>query len=283
MYVNIAAYKFINFKKYSVACGGDKNYGGFQRGRSDASLPLVMGGDSFPVHDYYLNSLECGHLKNLCKQIKQVALSQSIKGTVLLSTEGINLFLSGEKDSISYFQSFLKDFSHLNDLVYKYSYSDFVPFKKLCVKIRKEIVTFQQEGISPEKHTAPYLSPDELKNWIDHNKDCILLDTRNAFEYKLGAFINAVHLEINTFRELPDALQQSDLDNTKPIITYCTGGIRSEKAAAYLLENGFKEVYQLQGGILNYFECCGGQYYQGDCFVFDDRIALNNKLEPIDN
>ncbi len=232
------------------------------------------------ITTYRFISLESSLLDNLCQQLKQAAFSKSIKGTILLSPEGINLFLAGEQKNIDSFQSFLQTFSCFKDMKYKFSYSSFIPFKKLSVKIRKEIVTFSQVGISPEKLTAPYISPAQLKNWLEQNKDITLLDTRNFFEYQIGGFNNALHLEINNFREFPEAFNRFAINKSKPIVTYCTGGIRCEKAATYLLETGFKEVYQLQGGILNYFEACGGQFYRGDCFVFDDRISLNSKLEP---
>lgn len=234
------------------------------------------------IATYKFIALEEEKLPGLCKQLKKTAASYGIKGTILLGTEGINLFLAAEKEGITQFQEYLESITEFQNLQYKYSYSDFVPFEKLFVKVRNEIVTFKQLGISPEQFTAPHLPPQQLKEWLDQNKDIILLDTRNAFEYEIGTFNNAIDLKIDNFREFADALEKFPKDQNKPIVTFCTGGIRCEKAAAYLLKQGFTEVYQLQGGILNYFEQCGGSHYKGDCFVFDDRIALNTQLEPAD-
>jgi UPF0176 protein len=233
------------------------------------------------IATYKFVSLDELKLPSLCKQLKRVASGLEIKGTILLGTEGINLFLAGAKDSITKFQDHLQTLPEFQDLPYKYSYSNFIPFQKLFVKVRNEIVTFKQLGIAPQEFTAPHLPPEQLKEWFDCDRDMIVLDTRNTFEYDMGTFEQATHLKIDNFREFPEALKNfPESDKDKPIVTFCTGGIRCEKAAAYLLKQGFKEVYQLQGGILNYFERCGGEHYQGDCFVFDDRVALNSRLEP---
>lgn len=215
-----------------------------------------------------------------CKKIKSVGIKAQIKGTVLLSTEGINLFLAGEEENIKSFQAYLNEYDCFQDLSYKYSYSTFIPFKKLFVKIRKEIVTFKRDEINPEKFTAPYITPEKFQTWYNTNRDMLILDTRNKFEFELGTFENAWHLNIDNFREFPEAIKELPSSyKEKTIVTFCTGGIRCEKAAAYLLLNGFSDVYQLQGGILNYFQQCGDKYFNGDCFVFDDRLALNSKLE----
>lgn len=234
------------------------------------------------IATYKFITLNENELPSLCKRLKKIGTEYSIKGTILLSVEGINLFLASEKTNIEQYQQYLDEYPFFKDLIYKYSYSDFIPFKKLFVKVRKEIVTFKQSHIQPEKFTAPYISPHELKECLDQQQQVTLLDTRNIFEYEVGTFENAIHLNIKNFREFPEALKQSqNLDKNIPVITFCTGGIRCEKAAAYLLEQGFKEVYQLQGGILNYFEHCKDEYFQGNCFVFDDRIAVNSRLEPV--
>ncbi|MBA2654836.1 MAG: sulfurtransferase [Gammaproteobacteria bacterium] len=237
------------------------------------------------VAAYKFVTLDAAELIALRKKFKQRGTALSIKGTILLSTEGINLFLAGHAADIENFQKLLHSHAFFEDLSYKYSYSRFIPFEKLFVKIRTEIVTFRQPHIQPAIATAPYLSPQDLYNKLQRNDDFLLLDTRNTFEYEMGSFDKATHLNIENFREFPDALHQNDdqLDKNKPVVTFCTGGIRCEKAAAYLLEQGFREVYQLQGGILNYFAECGGEHYTGNCFVFDDRVAINDRLEPVDN
>ncbi len=232
---------------------------------------------------YKFIALKEDELAALCKRLKKTAAALEIKGTILLGTEGINLFLAAKQEAIDRFQEYLETIPNFQNLPYKYSYSDFIPFHKLFVKVRNEIVTFKQEDIDPQEFTAPYISPEELKNRFSNPDDMVLLDTRNTFEFDMGTFDGAVHLNIDNFREFPDALKKlPESSKEKPVITFCTGGIRCEKAAAYLLVQGFKEVYQLQGGILNYFEHCGGDHYQGDCFVFDDRIAVNSDLEPVE-
>ena len=232
---------------------------------------------------YKFISISEKELPALCKELKQLGVKLSLKGTILLSTEGINLFLAGEGESINDFTCYLSSYPMFKDLFYKYSYSSYIPFKKLVVKIRQEIVTFNQNNIQPEEFTAPYIDPETLREWLKSQKEVVLLDTRNDFEYELGTFDQAIHLNIKNFRDFPEAIEKAQLNIEKPIVTFCTGGIRCEKAAAYLLQQGYKEVYQLHGGILNYFGQCGGDFYQGNCFVFDDRTTLNSKLEPEDN
>lgn len=233
---------------------------------------------------YKFVTFSIDELPPLCKKLKQLGTQHSLKGTILLGTEGINLFLAGEQVGIDEFIQTISSIPKLDNLPYKYSYSNFIPFKKLFVKLRREIVTFNQEEIRPEEFTAPYITPTELKSWLEDQKDFILLDTRNLFEYEIGSFEHAIHLNLHNFREFPEAINQTNkLNPERPIVSFCTGGIRCEKAAAYLLKHGFQQVYQLQGGILNYFEQCGDAFFQGNCFVFDDRIALNGKLEPADS
>jgi len=191
----------------------------------------------------------------------------------------------------------------------KESRSDFRPFSKLKVKIRPEIITFEPDlpeddsaeaqtagaldtpwptksppTISPLRTPAPSMAPGQLKEWLDKDKAFTLLDARNQYEIESGGFDKAVNLGLVTFKNfqnaVQDALEDGSLNKEEPVVTFCTGGIRCEKAAPYLLQQGFKEVYQVEGGILNYFEECGGAHWQGDCFVFDDRIEITPQLEP---
>jgi len=203
--------------------------------------------------------------------------SVNIKGTILLAHEGINLILAGERESIKAFKSFLARELCFSDMSYKESVSDAIPFIRMVVKIKPEIVTMGVEEIDPLQKPAPYISPKDLKQWIDEGHDFILLDTRNDYEVQLGTFEGASDFNITSFRAFPDAIEKSSQEN-KPVVIFCTGGIRCEKAAPFMLQSGFKEVFQLEGGILNYFEECGGEHFHGECFVFDDRIALDSKL-----
>lgn len=215
-------------------------------------------------------------LPKLQISLKAKANELKLKGTILLSVEGINIFISGEADAIDYFQNFLSTHSYFQNLDLKKSYSKFQPFKKMLVKIKKEIISFGITNIYPEKHPAPYITPETLINWLKNRPELILLDTRNNFEFELGSFKNALNLNIKKFRDFPNAIKNlPEKLKQLPIVTFCTGGIRCEKAAVYLIENGYQEVYQLKGGILNYFEKCGKKYFKGDCFVFDAREKIS--------
>lgn len=224
--------------------------------------------------------VELDKLPTLQAKLKGLCLRHKLKGTILLATEGVNLMLSSSREQIDAFKKeFCAADEHFSDFWFKESFSDEIAFKRMIVKIRKEIVTMGVEHIQPLEKTASNITPEAFKKWCDENKDMIVLDTRNDFEVEAGAFDNSIHLNIKNFRDFPKAIEQLD-DETKakPIVTFCTGGIRCEKASAYMLEKGFKEVYQLQGGIIHYLEQYGGEHYHGTCFVFDDRIELDSEL-----
>ncbi len=232
------------------------------------------------VSAYRFVHLTVNILPTLQVNLKSKAKQLRLKGTILLSSEGINLFLSGKKEAITSFHCFLNTFPYFQDISFKESFSNFHPFKKMLVKLKKEIIPFGIDSINPEKHTAPYVSPEQLMIWLKERPELVLLDTRNTFEIELGSFENALNLGIKKFRDFPDAVKKLPEKLKKlPIVTFCTGGIRCEKAAAYLLKVGFKEIYQLEGGILNYFEKCGENHFKGPCFVFDERKKVNSTLE----
>lgn len=213
----------------------------------------------------------------------------SLKGSILLSEEGINLFLAGAEQKIRAFIEYLGHsplFASLGmaTVKYKESWSQSQPFNRMLVKLKQEIISLGKPEIEPQKHTAQALPPEVLKQWLDEGRDFTLLDTRNDYETRLGTFVGAKVLNLQHFRDFPQ-ICSSELpeDNkTKPLVMFCTGGIRCEKASVALEQQGYQEVYQLDGGILNYFEQCGGAHYEGDCFVFDKRVALNPALEETD-
>lgn len=223
----------------------------------------------------------------LCQQeCRRLAQGYRLKGTILLSVEGINLNVAGLQNDISFFQRELQAFLGLEDLFCKISYSHEWPFKRLLVKIKKEIITMGV-SFSGGESPAPYLSPWELHEWYTRNVPCVLLDVRNRYEVKEGTFLNAMDLQLDTFTQFGSALlalPESTLERLKkqPVVTFCTGGIRCEKASAYMLQRGFDKVYQLEGGILNYLSSVGAAYYQGACFVFDNRgtITSGSVLKP---
>ena len=215
-------------------------------------------------------------LRTLCNRLK-------LKGSILLSVEGINLFLAGTPSSVDEFLDDLKSEDIFADIEVKESKSQDQPFNRMLVKIKEEIIAFGVEGIDPVEHTSPRISPRELRDWYERGVDFVMLDVRNQYEIDLGTFVGALSLEIDHFRDYPKAIsslaKESDEDKHRPIVTFCTGGIRCEKAAPLLEREGFTKVFQLDGGILKYFEECGGTHYDGDCFVFDQRVALNSQLQ----
>lgn len=202
-----------------------------------------------------------------------------IRGTILLSPEGINVFVSAERSAIDRLLVRLRGVAGLADLTAKISESDHQPFNRMLVKIKREIIAFGVAEIDPASHPAPRLTARELKQWLDEGRSVTLLDTRNSYEVKLGTFRGARTLALDHFREFP--ARAKELPNElkhQPVVTFCTGGIRCEKAAPLLEMAGFTNVFQLDGGILRYFEECGGAHYDGDCFVFDKRVALDSAL-----
>ncbi len=202
-----------------------------------------------------------------------------LKGTILLSTEGINLFVAGGADEIGYLLGELRAIPGLEDLNPKVSTSAHQPFNRMLVRIKKEIIAFGVEGIRPEKNTSRKITARTLKQWLDEGRPVTLLDTRNDYEVKLGTFRGAKVLGLDHFREFPEAVRQLPSEMKKEsIVMFCTGGIRCEKAGPYMEREGFLDVFQLDGGILKYFEECGGTHYDGECFVFDQRVGVDPAL-----
>lgn len=222
--------------------------------------------------------IELSSLAELQAGLLEHAAALQIKGTILLSQEGINMSLAGEQDKMAEFLAELQADTRFADMTFRRSYSASQPFRYLKVKLKKEIITLRQPGVHPEHQTAPSISPQRFQQWLDENRDVTVLDTRNDYEVQFGTFRNAVNLHLKDFGEFPQAIDQVPRD--KPIVMFCTGGVRCEKAAWVMLNAGFSEVYQLEGGILNYFAETGGKHYEGECFVFDERIALDVKLQP---
>jgi len=208
-----------------------------------------------------------------------------LKGTILLTPEGINLFLAGARNNIDNFLAWLRQDARFTDIEVKESLSNEQPFNRMLVKLKKEIITMRLPLIQPELGRAPVVKAVDLKRWLDQGHDdagkpVVMVDTRNAFEVDVGTFENTIDYRIHKFSEFPEVIarHKPELDG-KTVVTFCTGGIRCEKAAIHMQNIGYDSVYQLEGGILKYFEEVGGAHYQGDCFVFDHRTALNPELE----
>lgn len=205
-----------------------------------------------------------------------------ITGTLLLALEGINGTVAGPREGIGNLLSFLKEDPRFADLQHKESYTDTEPFYRMKVKIKKEIVTMGVPGVSPSERTGTRVDAQQW-NDIIQDPEVVLIDTRNQYEYELGTFKNAISPETDSFREFPQYVKEHlNPEEHKKIAMFCTGGIRCEKASAYLLQQGFEEVYQLNGGILKYLEDTPAEksLWQGECFVFDGRVAVTNDLKP---
>ena len=231
----------------------------------------------------YINIKEPEKLKE--EQFK-LANSLSLLGTILVANEGINGCLSGNVIDLEKYKKTLTENTIFSDIRFKVGPANKHTFKKLHVRVRDEIVS-SKFGIKAKK-SAAYIEPRQLKQLLDNNEEIILLDARNNYEIKMGRFKDAIHLDLETFRQFPLKLKQLNKINNiknKKIITYCTGGVRCEKASAFLKENGFNDVYQLHGGILTYGQECGDSHWEGKCFVFDTRGAVdidpNSQSEPI--
>lgn len=211
-----------------------------------------------------------------------------LKGTILLAPEGINLFLAGTRDNMDAIVTYLRSDPRFSDLQPKESLTSHPPFRKLRVRFKKEIITMKHPLIKPEASRAPSVTPARLKAWLDRGQDdegrpILMLDTRNTYEVSAGTFDTAMDLNVTTFSEFPQhvaANAHTPVFEGKTVVTFCTGGIRCEKAAIFMQDIGVNNVYQLEGGILKYFEEVGRAHYQGGCFVFDEREVLTPDLRP---
>jgi UPF0176 protein len=223
-------------------------------------------------------------LKELRARLLAFCKERGLKGTILLSEEGINMFVAGAREDVDALVDDLRRIPGLEGLKPKYSQSVDQPFRRMLVRIKKEIIAFGVEGIEPAKYTSPRLEPKVLKQWLDEGRPVVLYDTRNDYEVKLGTFRGAIPAGIDHFRDFPAAVAKLPPELKKAeIVSFCTGGIRCEKAAPFMERAGFERVWQLEGGILKYFEECGGAHYDGECFVFDQRVGVDPALSETES
>ena len=218
---------------------------------------------------------------DLRQPLLDLMLKNNIKGTLLLAREGINGTVAGSQESIDTLLNWFKMDSRLSDIRQKLSYDNKMPFYRTRVKLKKEIVTMGVEGIDPNHVVGTYVKPEDW-NALISDPDVTLIDTRNDYEIGIGTFKNALSPDTETFRQFPDYVKQKmDPSKHKKVAMFCTGGIRCEKSTAYLKEQGFDEVYHLQGGILKYLEKVPEKesLWQGECFVFDNRVSVTHSLE----
>ena len=215
----------------------------------------------------------------LVPEFQSVCDDLDLKGSVYLSPNGINFSLAGSEEAIQQYLYFMEQDKRFLDIPLKKTYSETQPFRRMKVRQKKEIISLGRDDINPRELTGDYVTPQELYAMYENNEDVIVLDTRNVYETRVGLFENAVDLQLDTFRDFPDAIEQLPEEyKDKQIVMYCTGGIRCEKASAVMLKAGFSDVKQLEGGVLDYFKETGGKYWNGDCFVFDERVALDTDL-----
>lgn len=223
------------------------------------------------------------HPASLRTVLRERASEAGLRGTILLAEEGINLFLAGDGDAVRGFLDEVRCDERFAALRAKESWSDEVPFGKLLVKVKREIIRMDRPEVRPQHGRAPVVTPATLRRWLDRGADdegreVVLVDTRNAFEVDYGTFAGAKDWRIDRFTQFPDAADshRDELEG-KTVVSFCTGGIRCEKAALHLRAEGL-EAYQLEGGILGWFEAQGAAHWNGDCFVFDEREALDPAL-----
>ena len=223
----------------------------------------------------------------LAGQLHAWADAGGLRGTSLVAGEGINLFLAGEENAVHAFFGQLRTDPRFAEIRVKFSHSRRQPFARLKTKVKPEIISFRRDEASPLSKRAPAVAPATLAQWLrqghdDQGRRVVLLDTRNRQEVEYGTFVGALTLPIDKFTDLPEALEpHRDGLADATVVSFCTGGIRCEKAALWMQEAGMENVLQLDGGILGYFEEAGGQGYQGRCFVFDERVALDAELNPL--
>ncbi|WP_126968911.1 sulfurtransferase [Xanthomonas arboricola] len=225
--------------------------------------------------------------QSLADSVLAHAGQQALMGSVLVAEEGINLFLAGEAEQIDTFYAWLQADARFAQMRIKYSLSALQPFARLKVKVKPEIISFRRDDASPLQGRAPAVTAATLREWMragrdDRGRPLVLLDTRNAQEVAYGTFQGALTLPIDKFTDLPAALEahRAALADAT-VVSFCTGGIRCEKAALWMQADGMDNVLQLEGGILGYFEEVGGEGYDGRCFVFDERVALDAQLRPL--
>jgi UPF0176 protein len=213
--------------------------------------------------------------------LHDVMKSNGVRGTLLLAQEGINGTVSGSREAIDALLAWFASDERLADIDYKESLHEHQPFKRCKVKLKKEIVTLGVEGIDPKRVVGTYIDPKDW-NALISDPDVVLVDTRNDYEVQVGTFKHAVNPQTNSFREFPEYVKQHmDPVKHKKVAMFCTGGIRCEKSTAYMKQQGFDEVYHLKGGILKYLEEVPQEesLWEGECFVFDDRVTVNHQLE----
>lgn len=238
-----------------------------------------MTNQNYIVVSFY-KYLNLDDLAALQKRLLNYSISIGLTGKIYLASEGINGSIFGLRETVDAFKNELSSINGFDNIWFKESVTNIIAFTKMHVRIKKELVNLGIDGLTPN-NGGKRLSPEELKNFYESKKDFVIVDTRNSWESNIGRFKNAVTPSMHTFRDWKSVADKLEVYKDKTIVTYCTGGIRCEKASAYLVQKGFKDVYQLNGGILNYINNYPDTYWEGAMFVFDDRriVEPNTKEE----
>ncbi|MBQ4875097.1 MAG: rhodanese-related sulfurtransferase [Rickettsiaceae bacterium H1] len=236
----------------------------------------------FTIATFY-RFVELENYQDMQDVIKEFCSEQKIKGTILLAEEGINATISATTSAMDNFFTFMSKDFRLADLKWKKSYAQYQPFERMKVRLKKEIVALGVSNLNMN-NKGKYISPEDWDDFISQD-DVLLIDTRNTYEIKLGRFNNSVNPKTYNFRDFPSWVKQLKISKKTKIAMYCTGGVRCEKSTAYMKQSSFNNVYHLEGGILNYLKQTKNKKknWSGDCFVFDDRIAVDDFINPSEN
>lgn len=222
-----------------------------------------------------------GQALELRERIETYAESIGLRGLILIACEGINATVAGTADTVKIFKEFLLRIDHFSGLPFKDSSAEKIPFRRLMVQFREEIVTLKNGIGIPDIKPSNRLSPKEWNDMLQAKRDEIaIIDVRNDYEVEIGRFKGAIDPKLKRFSQFPDFVRTSNIPKDKPVLMYCTGGIRCEKAIEEMYAQGYQEVYQLDGGILKHFEECPHTEFEGECFVFDHRVSVDQNLQP---
>lgn len=230
---------------------------------------------------YQFNKIPDHLIGEMTQELTEAAERFSVCGLIILATEGINATVAAPEDQIDNFKNFLRSYSGLENMIFKDSTSDKKPFRRFKIKIRDEIVTAGRSDLFPAGPNN-HLPPEEWHRILTEEEDFVLIDTRNWYETAVGKFRGAIDPGLEMFTEFSDYVKKSGIPQDKKVLMYCTGGIRCEKASLEMASQGYRKVYQLEGGILNYLQKYPAGEFEGECFVFDHRVAVNSDLRPSD-
>ena len=237
--------------------------------------------NKFKVISFY-KFIEIANKEKIKKEIEQFINIKTIRGTILIAEEGINGSISGEEKDLEEIIKFIGEILSIKKLGIKINSVDFLPFNRIKIRLKKEIVSLGKGKFDLKNKCKNFINPTEWNDFINR-EDVTVIDLRNSYEIGIGRFKNSINPKTKTFREFPKKMKTMKLDKNQKIAIYCTGGIRCEKASYYLNKEGYKHIYQLKGGIINYLDYvnknCIANEWEGECFVFDNRVTVNKRLQ----